>query len=184
MQKQETLSNTTYLLEAGKTIAIAFVASLFMGVISQFTVPFYPVPITLQTLGVYLIGLAFSPSTAFLSLIFYLGECSMSLPFLSGGQIDPAWMVTTRAGYLVAFPIAAFFISKVHRSFQNQTYLTAFLAVLVGKFIILGCGVAYLSTFIGFEKAIVAGFLPFLYSGFVKAFFAVTAGPFIERLKR
>lgn len=168
---------------ASKTVGVAFTASLFMGLIAQFTVPFYPVPVTLQTLGVFLIALSLSPQTAFLSLAFYLAECSLGLPFLSGGQIDPAWMFSTRAGYLAAFPIAALVISSLHNSFKTKTFFTTLLSVVAGQALIFLSGVCYLSTLIGFEAAVAAGLLPFIYPGVVKAFFAVSARPVIDRFR-
>ncbi|MCQ9367452.1 biotin transporter BioY [Brevibacterium sp. 91QC2O2] len=65
------------------------------------------VPITIQTLVVLLAGLCLGPTRGLLAVLLYLILATVGLPILSGGRGGPAWLAGPSAGYLIAFPLAA-----------------------------------------------------------------------------
>ena len=84
--------------------------------------PGTPVPISLQTFGVFMLGFFLGPRRAPLSIIVYLAQATMGFPVLAGEGFNPLWMIGPRCGYLIGFVLAAYIIGKLTenkpRSFQ------------------------------------------------------------------
>lgn len=135
---------------------------------SQIQIPLKPVPITLQTLAVMLVGLTYKPRQAFEVVFSYLLLGAVGAPVFaqfSGGYADlfgPTGGFL--AGFLVAAPLTAWLFSK----FTQKTWGTIFVSCAVGQTIIYILGVSWLANFIGFVPAIKAGVLPFILPGVVK----------------
>jgi len=134
-----------------KTLALSVVIALSAHV----KVPFWPVPMTLQTMAAMSIGGLFGAELGVSAMLAYLLEGAAGLPVFASG-IGPAVLVGPTAGYLVGM-IAATALVGIARS-----HLTRAAAVLAGTAVIYGFGVTWLSTFIGFEKAVAVGVVPFL----------------------
>lgn len=83
--------------------------SLFVAALAQVRIPlpFTPVPITGQTFGVMLVGAGFGARLGFLTLLVYLLEGILGLPFFSGGRSGLGHLAGATGGYLLAFPLAA-----------------------------------------------------------------------------
>lgn len=77
--------------------------SLFLTLGSQIEVLIGIVPVTMQTLAIFLLALFQGGQKAFLSTCLYLGLATVGLPVLSGWSVNPLWMVGSCGGYLVAF---------------------------------------------------------------------------------
>jgi biotin transport system substrate-specific component len=93
----------------GRLIA-AFSASALMGVAAHISLPlfFTPVPLTVQTLGAVLVGLALGPSVAFQAMVLYLVEGALGLPVFSpSGAGGLAQLFGVTGGYLLSYPFAA-----------------------------------------------------------------------------
>lgn len=132
---------------------LILVGSLFMALSAQIRIelPFTPVPITGQTLGVYLIGALYGPRLGALTLLIYLAQGLLGLPVFAGGT--NAWsmsrlgvpvIVGPTAGYLFAFPIAAFVVGLLANRGWDRRVLTALPAMLLGELIILALGFTWL----------------------------------------
>ncbi|BAE81081.1 biotin synthase [Chlamydia felis Fe/C-56] len=102
------------------SIVKIFGGSIFLALLAKITLqlPFTPVPITFQTLGIYCIGVACSPIIAVGSVLAYLLEGLFLPVFCSSGYGIAAFFGPT-AGYLYAFPMAAAFISLLYRRFRS-----------------------------------------------------------------
>jgi len=126
-------------------------------------IPFYPVPFTLHTFAIILIGLTQRPNQAFASVIAYLIAATAGLPVLNGGLANMFWIVGPTAGYLVAFPFAAYLISSL------KTKVHPLLAIFAGEALIFGGGFAWLAYLIGPTLAWTKGVFLFLASDALKA---------------
>ena len=134
--------------------------------------PWTPVPITLQTFGVLLIALLFGARASSLASLFYLVEGAAGLPvFQPFGAPAAARFFGPTAGYLLAFPLAAFVAGRLlERLFARAAAQKAgpanWLAIAASLFsadaIILLCGWAWLATLVGAANALKLGILPFL----------------------
>ncbi|CCB88189.1 putative biotin transporter BioY [Simkania negevensis Z] len=141
---------------------------LFLAGCSQLEVLIGPVPVTLQTLAIFLLAFFQGGQKAALSTCLYLGAATVGLPVLSGWSVNPLWMIGPCGGYLVAFPIAAFLIGKLANYRKSSSYLWLLFSVLVGQVVIYLLGVSWLAIQIGFRLAIDVGLLPFLWPALLK----------------
>jgi len=97
----------------------------------------------------------------------------MGLPiFAAGGGLG--YVMSPTFGFLYGMVLSALFIAYFSKNLFNRSVTKLILAIFVGAIITFVCGVAHLASFIGFEKAIVAGFLPFVYSELLKIALAIS----------
>lgn len=89
-----------------KQAGLVLGGSLFIAIAAQVMVPFYPVPMTLQTLAVLIVGLSFGARLGALTLCAYLAEGAMGLPVFAGGMAAPA-LIGPTAGFLFGFVLMA-----------------------------------------------------------------------------
>jgi biotin transport system substrate-specific component len=154
----------------GVQIAAVVGGSLFLALSSHISVPMLPVPITMQTFAVTLVGALFGWRLGALTILLWLAQGAAGLPVLAPGAAGIAKFMGPTAGYLFAFPIAGAVVGWLaERGWNGQRVVLAFAAMLIGNALCLVLGAAWLSSLIGVEKAIVAGVLPFLIGGVLKA---------------
>jgi len=143
----------------------ALFGSLFIALGALVSIPTVPIPTTLQTFAIIIVALTQAPRVAFASLLMYLIEATIGLPVLAG-KSNPLWLFGPTAGYLVAFPFAAYLISYLSRKTNN---LYAQMGIIAGaQLLILLSGFARLTSFVPLEYAFKFGFLFFLPVGFIK----------------
>ena len=144
---------------------------ILLTVSSKISIPFYPVPMTLQTLVVYFIAASMG-MVGFYSTFIYVVLGTLGLPiFASGGGIG--YIFSPTFGFLYGMVIAAFFISFVFNKEVSANLFKLSLTIFIGALIIFLCGLSHLSFFIGFEQAVTVGLIPFLYSEFLKILLAI-----------
>ncbi|MFD2923739.1 biotin transporter BioY [Halobacillus naozhouensis] len=128
-------------------------ASLFaaiigaLGLLPPIVTPFTPVPITAQTLGVMLAGSILGAKRGGLSLLVFVLLVSIGVPLLSGGRGGLGVLFGPSGGYIMAWPIAAFFIGFLVELFWKKLNIGLYIAINVAGGIILvyALGVTYLS---------------------------------------
>lgn len=144
--------------------------TMILAVTSQITVPMLPVPITLQTLIVPLIGALYGWRLGALTVLAWLGEAAMGMPVLAGGNGTLAAFAGPTAGYLFAFPIIAALTGLLaERGWNGSSVSKAFASFLIANILTLLLGAVWLSLTIGFEKAILLGVTPFLIGALIKS---------------
>lgn len=164
----------------GAKALMILAASLALAISAKVQVPFWPVPMTMQTFVVLMIGLHFGPRLAALSVLAYLIEGAAGLPVFSTGA-GLAFLAGPTGGYLIGFLIAAMVVAAgVQRGYANSLPGLV-LVLLVGDLIIFGFGFTRLATLIGMESAFMAGVLPFLAAEALKIALAVAASRALSR---
>ena len=144
-----------------KQAALVIAGSLLLAASAHVKVPFWPVPMTMQTLVVLLIGATYGRNLALATVAAYLVEGAAGLPFFSaGGGI--AILAGPTAGYLFGFLIAAGLVGHLANRGLGRSVASAIPIFILGDAAIFLCGVAWLSTFVGIEGAITGGLVPFL----------------------
>ncbi len=152
------------LLVVASSILIALCARL------QITLPFTPVPITLQPLAVVLVGAALGSRRGALAMLLYIAEGAAGLPvFAKGGGF--IYLLGPTAGYIWSFPLAAFVVGWLCERGLDRSFLTSILAMLPGSLIIYLIGVPWLA--FGFLRgnmavAFMQGMLPFVVGDLLK----------------
>ncbi|NJE10666.1 biotin transporter BioY [Thermococcus sp. MAR1] len=140
---------------------------------AQISIPLGPVPVTLQVLMVLLSGLVLGPRVGFLSQIIYVLAGAVGLPVFAGFSGGFSYLYGPTGGYLLAFPLAAFFAGYLAENFEGRK------GMVIGSF--LGVSVIYLlgwlrlAFFLGgdFHRAFLLGVLPFVPIDVAKAVLAV-----------
>ena len=154
-----------------RSLFLIVLGSLLLAALAQVEIvlPFTPVPITGQTLGVLLIGAALGSKRGAASIILYLTEGAFGLPFFAGGASGMGIFTGATAGYLVGFVGAAYVVGLLAERGLERSVRTSLIPFLVGTVIIYICGVAWLSVLLGsLGKAITLGMLPFLIGDAIK----------------
>ena len=153
--------------------------SLLTALAAQVVVPlpWTPVPLTGQTFAVLLTGALLGPRLGALAMLAYLAEGAVGLPFFRGGAGGLGHLSGATAGYLFAFPAAAYVTGHLAERGWDRRFLTAAAAMFLGSLVILASGWAWLSLAVGVEQAFRLGVLPFLPGDVVKIALAAAVLP-------
>ncbi len=150
----------------------------------QIHLPFTPVPVTGQTLGVLLAGAALGSRAGAASQGLYWMLGAIGLPFYAGGTGGWEHATGSTAGYLAGFLVAAWVVGRLAESRQDRRILTSIPAMLTGSAIIYGFGITWLmiSLEVDLAQAIAWGFTPFVLGDLIKVVAAGALLPGIWRL--
>lgn len=161
------------------------VGSIFLGLLSQIalSLPFTPVPLSMQTLGVALLTLSLGWRKATLAVGAFLLQATAGLPVLAGGLSNPLWMIGPKAGYLIGFMLSAYIVGRMIEKRQNNSFIKNWLILSLNEGIILFSGALWLSLFVGWENTIALGVLPFLPGALIKITIAASSIKPIEWVK-
>ena len=163
------------------SILLVLFGTILLAISAKIQLPFWPVPMTMQTFVIFLIGMTYSVRLSFITVSMYLFEGAIGLPvFASGGGI--AYLVGPTSGYLYGMLISSVVISYLANLGFSKTYFKTSISLLIGSFIIFLFGILYLGSIIGYEKAIIAGLLPFIPSELFKIALAVSLIPTIQKI--
>ncbi|MEC9145832.1 MAG: biotin transporter BioY, partial [Pseudomonadota bacterium] len=162
-------------------IVLVLAGSALLAISAQIKIPLYPVPVTGQTLVVLMTGMAYGSRLGAATLLAYLVEGGMGLPVFAGGGAGWATLAGPTGGYLIGFLVAAFLLGLLAERGMGRGPVSTALAMIVGTALIYVFGVTHLSGFIGFEKAVAAGLLPFLYGDALKLIVAAGLMPLAWR---
>ena len=132
---------------------------------AKIKVPMWPVPMTMQTFAVLLIGATYGPVLGFLTIIGYLALGALGLNVFAGdGSVGGlAYLLGGTGGYLVGFALAAAVIGQLARRGWDRTVPLMAAAMLIGNICIYIPGLFWLAALYGWDKPILAwGLWPFL----------------------
>jgi biotin transporter BioY len=130
-------------LDSVRSAGLVIVFSLFIAACAQFAIHIGPIPITGQTFAVLLTGALLGSRLGAAAVIAYLIEGAAGLPFFAGGGSGLVRFLGPTAGYLVAFPAAAFITGAFAEHGWDKRYHTAVAAMAIGSLIILLGGWAW-----------------------------------------
>lgn len=192
--RQGTLAETVWpvaldasaLRRGTRAIILALIGSALLTVSAKIQVPFYPVPMTMQTFVVLTLGMAFGWRLGAATVLLYLAEGAMGLPVLAGTPekgIGLAYMLGSTGGYLVGFVLAAALCGWLAERGWDRSIGTTALVMLLGTVVIYVPGLLWLGGLFGWDKPILAwGFTPFLLGDLTKLALAALALPLVWHL--
>ena len=159
--------------------------SIFLGLMSQISLPlpFTPVPVSLQTLAVFLLAITLGSRKAPLAVIAYLIQATIGLPVLAGGLSNPLWLLLPKAGYSLSFVLAVFLVARLFERQNSITFFKSWVNLLVGQIAIFTVGSLWLSCFFGLEKAFFMGVVPFISGAAMKITFTACLTKAFSRWK-
>ncbi|AEJ41131.1 BioY protein [Sulfobacillus acidophilus TPY] len=143
-------------------VALVVAGSLLVALLAQVSIPlpFTPVPVTGQTLGVLLVGGALGSRLGAASLALYLGEGAIGLPVFAGGV--GGLPVGPTGGYLVGFVLMAYVVGYLAERGWDRSWGRSFLAMVLGEIVLYAVALPWLGLFVGMHRVLALGFLPFI----------------------
>tara|TARA_B100000945_G_scaffold126812_2_gene100996 strand:- start:596 stop:1147 length:552 start_codon:yes stop_codon:yes gene_type:complete len=167
-----------------KNIFVAVIGSIILIISSKIKIPFYPVPMTMQTFAILFIGVAFGWRLGVASVILYLLEGIVGLPVFSGTPekgIGLVYFTGPTMGYLLGFLIAVFlagsfnYDKSILKNFLKLTFAVSFIYIL---------GMLWLGVLMGWDKPIFKlGAQPFLLAELFKILLITVAISKIKKIK-
>lgn len=153
-----------------KAVAVLF-GSLILTAGSYITVPMVPVPITMQTFAITVVGAVYGWRLGGLTVLFWLMQGALGLPVFAPGAVGGiARFFGPTGGYLFSFPICAMLTGwMVEHGFSGRSFVKGFLAMLAGNILCLIIGGAWLAVMMGFAKGMALGVTAFIAGAFTKS---------------
>jgi biotin transport system substrate-specific component len=165
-------------------IALVIAGSVIIALAAQIAVPipFTPVPLTLSPLAVLIVGIALGSKRGAAAAILYLLEGLSGLPVGAQGHGGPPWLIGPTAGYLYAYPFAAFIAGWFSERGWGNGIPRAFAAMLVALAVIYIGGWSWLAILAGPRAALTIGIVPFVIADLVKIAIGAALLPYAQRL--
>ncbi|MCE5316845.1 MAG: biotin transporter BioY [Parachlamydia sp.] len=155
-------SEKSFLQILGASLLIALFAQI------EILLPFTPIPITGQSLGVLLVGAFLGSRKGSLSVLLYLAEGAMGLPVFSGGASGFFWLAGPGGGYLAGFVLQAYLMGMLLEKGETNCFRTL-AAALLACATQMACGILWLSLFVGWSSVLALGLYPFIPGELLKA---------------
>ena len=159
----ELINKDSKIQKISKSVLLVILGTIIITISAKIKIPFYPVPMTMQTFVVLFLGISFGYKVGVTTIFLYLLEGIAGLPVFSNSPekgIGIAYFVGPTMGYLIGFIFASFLAGYFKYS---SNYLINFLKILISTSIIYIFGILWLGTLIGWNKPILQlGMFPFL----------------------
>jgi biotin transport system substrate-specific component len=153
--------------------ALALAGTLVLAASAKIQVPFYPVPMTLQTLVVLTLPALLGARLAVATVALYLAEGLVGLPVFAGAVAGPAYVIGPTGGYLAGFLLAAALVGVLADRGWTRGWAPALAAMTIGHVVIFVAGFAWLALALGADKAFAVGVAPFWAATIAKTLLAV-----------
>jgi len=146
------------------------IGTIILALSSYVEVPMVPVPITMQTFAVVLVGALYGWRLGVITITAWLVQGAIGMPVLAGGAAGVHHFVGPTGGYLFAFPIAGSLMGWfAERGWNGSRVWLAFVGMVLSHAVCLLLGAAWLAVTIGTEQAIIYGLTPFLVGALLKS---------------
>jgi len=146
-------------------------ASLLIALFSQIKIalPFSPVPLSLQTFGVLLVGASLGSKKGAAAMLLYLVQVVCGLPVLSSGGANALALFGPTGGYLMGFVMEAYCIGWFVERMPSYQPLKLLLASFLACSLQLGFGAMQLASFVGWDSVMLMGIYPFILGEILKS---------------
>lgn len=167
-------------------VLLAIVGSLALWAAAKISIPFYPVPMTMQTFVVLVIGMSYGWKLGGMTIILYIMEGALGLPVFSGTPergIGIAYILGPTGGYLAGFLLSAVTVGWLAEHGWDRKITSTLAAMTLGTSIIFASGLIWLGAVIGWDKPILAlGLTPFILAAILKIALATATLPLTWKL--
>jgi biotin transport system substrate-specific component len=168
-----------------KNVFLGLIGTIFLAVSSKIKIPFYPVPMTMQTLVVLFLGITLGWKLGVATVILYLFEGIIGLPVFSGSPekgVGIVYFSGPTMGYLIGFLFTVYFAGSFN---FNKNFFIKFLQLVFSVSFIYIFGILWLGTLIGWEKPLFQlGVQPFLLAELFKVLIVLFSLAKLKKLKR
>ena len=159
MELTKNISQTTII----KSLFAIILGSIALTISAKIKIPFYPVPMTMQTFVVLFLGVSLGYKIGLASVALYLFEGIMGLPVFSNSPekgVGLIYFTGPTMGYLIGFLVASYLASRIN---SRDNFLIVLTKLIIATSTIYILGLLWLGTLIGWDKPIFdLGAKPFL----------------------
>ena len=179
------LTKQSIQLQIIKSLIIIFLGSILLAISAKVKIPFYPVPMTMQTFIVLFIGISLGYKIGLATVGLYLMEGIIGLPVFSNSPergVGLVYFTGPTMGYLIGFLSACFIASYVKK---NESYFIIFLKLIISVSTIYVLGILWLGILVGWDKPILnLGVYPFLLAEIFKIIILALLSKQIIKIKK
>ncbi len=155
---------------------------VMMAAFANIRIPLWPVPITMQTFGVFLVAFFFGSKKGLVSMFAYVLAGIAGLGVFAGYKAGMATLLGPTGGYILGFLAAVFVVGYMIEKGYGRTKKSVFKCMVIGNLIIYAFGLMGLKIFLGsitLWKLLMAGMIPFLIGDLIKIGAAVALFPYL-----
>jgi len=149
-----------------RDILLAIAGTALITLSAKINIPFYPVPMTMQTLAVLALAMCYGLRLGTATLALYIAEGAAGLPVFAGTPekgIGLAYMMGSTGGYILGFLLAAMLVGYLAERGFDRSPLKAAIAMLAGNIVIYVPGLLWLGAVVGWDKPVLSfGLYPFV----------------------
>ncbi len=167
-----------------RSVILALAGSALLAISAKIQVPFFPVPMTMQTLVVVLIGAVGGARLGAATVLLYLAQGAAGLPVFAGPVAGIAYFAGPTAGFLLGFVLAAAVSGWLAERGWDRKPFSTFALMLIATTLIYIPGLLWLGTLFGAETAIASGLVPFVLGDIFKAALAAALLPLAWKIIR
>ena len=168
-----------------KIILVAVLGTLLLTISAKIKIPFYPVPMTMQTFMVLFLGITLGPKIGLLTISLYLFEGIFGLPVFAGTPekgIGLIYFTGPTMGYLIGFLVAVYLAGSFK---YDKGIINTFLKLIFSISFVYILGMIWLGTLIGWDKPIFKlGAQPFLLAELFKMLLLLFLTPTLLKVKK
>lgn len=155
---------------------------VFMAVMANIRIPLWPVPITMQTFGVFSIAFFFGYRKGFLAILAYVLAGLVGFGVFAGYKSGFGALIGPTGGYIAGFLFMVLIVGWMIEKGYGRSKKSVLMCMLVGEIVLYTFGLAGLWLYLGnisFAEALMLGFVPFILGDTVKALGAVALFPYL-----
>ena len=180
MQLSKTLENYKLI----KYTSLVILGSIILTISAKIKIPFYPVPMTMQTFVVVMLGITLGSKLGMIAVITYLLEGLFGLPVFSNSPekgVGLLYFTGPTMGYLIGFIFASYISGKIN---NKDHFLQITLKIIISVVVIYCLGILWLGNLIGWDKPIFSlGVQPFLFAEIFKVSIIIILTKFLIKFR-
>ena len=168
-----------------RNFLIIIIGSLLLTISAKIKIPFYPVPMTMQTFVVLMLGISLGPKLGVAAVVLYLLEGIVGIPVFSNSPekgVGLIYFTGPTMGYLIGFIFACFLCGHFK---MNTNLVLVFIKLIISVSVIYLLGILWLGSLIGWDKPIFSlGVKPFILAEFFKILLLTLITKFLVKFRK
>ena len=168
-----------------RNFLIIIIGSLLLTISAKIKIPFYPVPMTMQTFVVLMLGISLGPKLGVAAVVLYLLEGIVGIPVFSNSPekgVGLIYFTGPTMGYLIGFIFASFLCGHFK---MNTNLVLVFIRLIISVSVIYLLGILWLGSLIGWDKPIFSlGVKPFILAEFFKILLLTLITKFLVKFRK